>query len=177
MPKGTTYYLFDAGSKGIVFPAIRSAKTIVFSAPRITNYQDWMKHHSPQTLYMPMWSLEELQVVCTERTNEDIKRLYLVCGGILRYVIQDLKEYPTQDIETAVAKEQRAIQSVVGNLTLETIKTMAILLENCTWCTIPDSTNHRLFQIRLHEDEDGKLDYEEPHVYFASEFIQEKIFN
>jgi len=104
-----TYYLFDAGSKGIVFPAIKSVKTIVFSAPRITNYQDWKRHCFPQTFYMPVWSLEEFQVVCTERTKEDIECLYLVCGGIPRYVIQDLKGNPTQDIEAAVAKEQRAI--------------------------------------------------------------------
>ena len=50
---------------------------------------------------------------------------------------------PTQDIEAAVAKEQMAIQSVVGNLTLGAIKAMAIQLENCT---IPDNTRHRLLR-------------------------------
>ena len=92
MPKGTTYYLFDAGTKGSVFPAIKNTKTIVFSAPSITNYQDWKRRCFPQTFYMPVWSLEELQVVCTERTNEDIECLYLVCGVIPRYVIQGLKK-------------------------------------------------------------------------------------
>jgi len=127
----------------------------------------------PQTFYMPVWSLEGLQVVYPERTKEDIECLYLVCGGIPHYVIQDLKENPTQDIEAAVAKEQTAIQSVVGNLTLGAIKAIAIQLENCT---IPDNTRHRLLHVPLHEDEDGKLDYQEPHVYFTSELIQEKIF-
>ena len=92
---------------------------------------------------MPVWSLEELQVVYPERTKEDIEYLYLVCGGIPHYVIQDLKENPTQDIEAAVAKEQMAIQSVVGNLTLGAIKAMAIQLENCT---IPDNSRHRLLR-------------------------------
>jgi len=90
--------------------------------------------------------------------------LYLVCCRMSHYVIQNLKENPNQDIEAAVTKEQMAIQSVVGNLTLGSIKALAIQLENCL---IPDNTSHRLLQIRLHEDG----------IYFASEFIQEKIFN
>ena len=64
-----------------------------------------------------------------------------------------------------------AIQPVVGNLTLGSIKAMAIQLENCI---IPDNTSHRLLRVPLHEDENGRPDYQEPHVYFTSELIQEK---
>ena len=129
---------------------------------------------SPQKLYMPVWSFEELQQACTERTKEDIEHLYLVYGGIPRYVIKYLKENPAQDTEAEIAREQRVIRMEVGCLTLEAIETMAFKLMSCT---ISDKTSHRILQIYVREGEDGKPDYKQQAVYFASEFVLETVFN
>ena len=58
------YYLCDAGTNKGEPTISRSdlCKSIVFSSPDQRNYKDFKKHHLRNlvTLYMPVWSLEEL---------------------------------------------------------------------------------------------------------------------
>ena len=80
-----TYYLFDAGSVGNTIPYLVKAKTIVFSSPDQRNYVDYQKHSYPKTLYMPVWTRDELNKVADSRVQAQTR--YDVWGGIPRYVL------------------------------------------------------------------------------------------
>ena len=89
------YYLFDAGTKRNTVPYkfnSKRCKSIVFASPDKRNYQDFWKYHHEDNmrLYMPLWSLDELELLAPHFVpmldSQNLDTRYNTFGGIPRYI-------------------------------------------------------------------------------------------
>ena len=153
----TSYYLFDAGTKRSEQPYLVNAQSIVFSSPDKKNYADYEKAHYAELLkvYMPVWSLEELEKLEDTRisTNE-IREQFNMWGGIPRYV------FASESVLSPGALNAALLQCDVAHL---------IMYPDCT---IDNSTcSHKILQLR-----EEPPHYSSAKVYFASTYIAERYF-
>ena len=153
----TSYYLFDAGTKRSEQPYLVNAQSIVFSSPDKKNYADYEKAHYAELLkvYMPVWSLEELEKLEDTRisTNE-IREQFNMWGGIPRYV------FASESVLSPGALNAALLQCDVAHL---------IMYRDCT---IDNSKcSHKILQLRVEPPH-----YSSAKVYFASTYIAERYF-
>jgi hypothetical protein len=103
-----TVVLYDCSGQGLCQPpGMAKCKVLVTSSPDQSKYSDYQKHLS-QTLYMPLWSFEELDL-CRQECFPDIKRETLVknfdlWGGVARYTIGEAAHNAESGIEDALAR-------------------------------------------------------------------------
>jgi len=153
-----TYYLFDAGTQRNIHPYCGvAAKTIVFSSPAKKNYHDYVKHSDPKMLYMPVWTLDELERVVG---NVQAQTRYKIWGGIPRYVLK-------------LDQDTTSIDDAVATLTPESLHNLAYKLEELGTATV----SHIILHIHVARDEEGKPIYDRRDVFFASDYVKEKVFN
>lgn len=95
-----TWYLVDS----IPRPGEYNAVIILVSSPRKDNYREFSKYDGVQTLYMPPWSKEELEL-CGKRlfADIDVSTSFPLFGGVPRQIFSGLNE-STFRLEQALAK-------------------------------------------------------------------------
>ena len=153
-----TYYLFDAGTQRDIYPYCGvAAKTIVFSSPAKKNYHDYVKHSDPKMLYMPVWTLDELERVVG---SVQAQTRYKIWGGIPRYVLK-------------LDQDTTPIDDAVATLTPESLHNLAYKLEELGTPTV----SHIILHIHVARDEEGKPIYDRRGVFFASDYVKEKVFD
>lgn len=181
-------YLFDAGYKGdgrCISPVLGARRTIVFSSPAEKNYKLFRDSLPPPhdcsmryvTLYMPVWSWDELETWCELRKEPAdqrtlIKEKFMVQGGIPRYVLEPA-------LTTDSLKEK--VSTVI------TTNSFNVLL-NMGGNQNTDKVSHQIFHLKLdnkqvtgegeEEDvsEEEQIDYGKASLTFASLFVREAVF-
>ena len=151
-----TYYLFDAGTGSNVFPYLVNAKTIVFSAPNRANYVDYSKHANPKILYMPVWTLDELNQVWTD-SDEELQARYNIWGGIPRVILGS---------NQSTVRIDKAIERMSLDLLLKLAQKLYEF----------DNLSHEILHIHVGRDEEGKPNYEREDIFFASDYVKDKVF-
>ena len=144
-------HLFDCGTKQGE-PKLSLQRLIVFSSPDPkNNYQNFKKHKSPLTLYMPPWTMEELELVKPE--GVDVAERFRIWGGVPRYVFNEI-----------YSEDQ--LQKVISDLKTESLYKLATQQE------MRNSTelSHKTFHLVVKEG-----DYSKSDVTFASEYVLEYV--
>ena len=164
-PMKNVTYLFDCGTRGqdaLIKPAL-SHKTIISTSPDETHYKSFLKlsydHGGAGAvmLYMPPWSLEELQHLSKYRFQVgDLHEKYRIVGGIPRYVFSK-----------RIDVQKRAIDKAIMNSDLDDIVKIARMLPD----HMPSKTSHSLLQLKLKNND---RTYEATDIMFASEYVLEK---
>ena len=147
-----SYYLYDAGTRKNETPFIMRAKTIVFSSPAEQNYRDYVKCYEPGpnlvTLYMPIWSWEEINTTAHMYEATDPIEQFEIWGGIPRKVFSDTKR---DEIDKAVrACDLKEVSKVFSS-------------------TSTGDVSHRLLHLTV-----DPADYTTATVRFASQYVKEK---
>ena len=166
-PMKNVTYLFDCGTKGqdaLIKPAL-SHKTIISTSPDKTHYKSFLKLADDHCgvgavlLYMPPWSLDELQHVSKypEFQVEDLHENYKIVGGIPRYVFSK-----------SMHLHKTAIDQAILNSDLNDIVKMARMLPD----HMPLTASHYLLQLKLKNND---RTYQATDVMFASDYVLERI--
>ena len=144
-------HLFDCGTKEGE-PKRSRQRMIVFSSPDpARNYQVFCKERDPKTLYMPPWTMEELELAKPE--GVDVAEKFRIWGGIPRYVFKkNLCEV--------------RLQAAISILDSEKLYEFALdqKMHNA------GEVSHQLFHIKVKEG-----DYTKFNICFASEYVLENI--
>jgi hypothetical protein len=103
-----TIVLFDCtGSGHCQPPGMAKCKVLVTSSPEFSKYSHYQKQVC-QTLYMPLWNFEELEL-CRQECFPDIQAETLVknfhlWGGVARYTIGDAAHNAAINLEEALGR-------------------------------------------------------------------------
>ena len=140
-------HLFDCGTKDGQ-PELSLQRLIVFSSPNPTNnYQNVKKHRSPVTLYMPPWTVEELELV--EPEGVDVAEKFRIWGGVPRYIFD--KQCTERELQTAISDLDT--EELYKLATQQKARNSTVL-------------SHKMFHLIVKEG-----DYSNPDVTFASEYV------
>ena len=146
-------HLFDCGTKQGE-PKLSHQRLIVFSSPDPTNnYQDFKKHRSPLTLYMPPWTMEELEIAKPE--GVDVAEKFRIWGGVPRYVFNEI--YTEGSLKNVLA---------LSCLNTEELCKLASQQKRRDSTELSDKT----FHLVVKEGDYSKFD-----VTFASEYVLEYV--
>jgi hypothetical protein len=90
----TTYYLFDGRASVKDGPLSVKAFTVVTSSPNRDHFTKDYINRNPHRLYMPIWTLEELEI-CRQHlfpsvAKESMLRVYSYFGGVPRWTLHAL---------------------------------------------------------------------------------------
>ena len=165
LKQATTIYLCDVGGQNSPEPLICNALTIVLASPDPSHFREWLKKGGV-TLYMPMWSAEEVTAVVPtvypERTLADrVTSIYpgrfKLHGGVARTIFHSgTDEYLKQKLMKRIksCNLPRLLQSIEANERIDSLK---------------------LLQYVLEEKVDGSHDFASVTLDFASDEICERV--
>jgi hypothetical protein len=147
-----TWYLTDTLSDP---PGHLDAVTILVSSPARRHYSKLLKElPCPPLHYLPLWSLEELQLVGSHygKPPEKVEERFDKIGGLARFVLEE-----DEDLE-------KTINQSIGSLALD--KIMSITLGNVSK---EDQISHRIVHFEVKPP-----NYTECTVIMASAYVLEK---
>ena len=153
-----------------------STKAIVFSSPNRNHYKEYEKSflYSPRrkgvTVYMPTWSLMELQFCChhlfSDISSEELERRYNIWGGVPRSIFRKSK-----------VNDERLLRGLIVASSLENIMELATKLATSLDASQFENVSHRILHLHVEKDDEDKVNYEEPIVYFASKLVAQQVFD
>ena len=165
-------YLYDCGTKGDplpVSPPMLSRKTIIATSPDECHTKSFVKETtavkptgSPTllTLYMPPWSLDELEDFRVRAqiptSKKELIDHYTTWGGIPRYMF--FENIPKSKLDQAIVDvDPDDIMSIPSMLYRGVVKS---------------EVSHKLFQLHPRDDSE----YQEADVHFASGYVQKVVY-
>ena len=109
----STFYIIDGH---MAEPVDSKCLTLFMSSPRNHMFQDWCKEQTTYPLYLPVWTLEELETCHPEcypdLSSENLESRYLRYGGVPRTVFWTHGELPSIDGTINDANARKSINSV-----------------------------------------------------------------
>ena len=111
--KSSTFYIIDGN---MAKPLLSTCLTFFVSSPRNDKFQNWCKQQKTTPLYLPVWTLEELETCHPEcypdLSSKDLHSRFRRYGGIARTVFWTMGDVPSIDAAVNESNARKSINSV-----------------------------------------------------------------